>query len=197
MKNWIVFFSLFIFLLPGCSLRERERELDQKMIQLNEREQQLTLKQQMLELKEQELNEREKQLDSTSNQLVADSLIKLYPSLPGDWTVKMVCIETTCTGSAVGDTKNETWNFRFQNNNIITSAYSNNKIVRVYNGNFSGNGIKLAIQADSSEVNAPKITIRLQNSNKKAGEMEGEREIIQSNGCRILYSLELRKKSGG
>lgn len=183
-----------VILLPGCSLRERERELDQRTIALNEKEQQLSLKQQMLDLKEMELNEREKELDSTSNQLVADSLSKLYPDLPGDWTVKMVCIETTCAGSAVGDTKNEVWNFTFQNNNILASAYSNNKIVRVYNGTFSGNGIKMAIQPDSIDLQAPKITVRLQNSNKKIGEMEGEREIIQSSGCRILYSLELKKK---
>jgi hypothetical protein len=36
------------------------------------------------------------------------------------------------------------------------------------------------------------MAVRLQNIKDK--EIEGEREIVQSGGCRIVYSLQLRKQ---
>lgn len=194
MKKTVFILIIASFIFSGCSLREREVELEKKMAEINEKEQQLTLREQDLEFKELQLNERKKKLDSTSQKIANDSLYILHPELPGDWSVKMQCIETTCPGSAVGDTKNELWNITFQNNSILSTAYSNNKIVRVYNGTFTGNNIKLSVSQDSTDVSASKMTVRLQMPGKKAGEMEGEREIIQPDGCRILYSLQLKKK---
>lgn len=173
-------------------MRQREIELDKKLAEVNEKEQLLSLKEQSLDFKEQELNEREKLLDSTTKKIANDSLYILHPQLPGTWLVKMQCIETNCPGSAVGDTKNEQWDFKFHDNSIIASAISNNQLVRVYSGYYVGSSIKLTVQQDSTDLKAAKITVRLQNIKQK--EMDGEREIIQANGCRIVYALQLKKQ---
>lgn len=192
--KWIVcFLALCLIALPGCSLRKREMELTKKIARVNEREQQLNLKEQFLAFREQQLDERAKLLDSTTKKIANDSLTALHPLLPGMWAVKMVATETNCAGSAVGDTKNEQWKFSFQNNNIIARAISNNKLVRIYTGSYTGNSnsIKLTLQQDTTTPVPARMTIRLQSIQDK--EMEGEREIIQQNGCRIVYSLQLKK----
>ena len=190
-----LFLSLFaIILLSGCSLRQREIELDNKMQQVNEKEQSLSLKEQSLDFREQQLNEREKSLDSTTKKLANDSLYNSHPDLPGSWNVKMICTATNCAGSAIGDTKSEQWDITFQDNSVIASAISNNKLVRVYTGNFFGDAIRLTLQRDSADSQSAKMTIRLQTKTKNENEMEGEREIIQPGGCKILYSLQLKKQ---
>jgi hypothetical protein len=186
--KWILFVG--IVFVSGCGLRQREMELNRKMQELNVKEQELALKEQSLAIKEEQLNEKEKSLDSTKN-VVNDSLFLEHQKLPGTWMVEMQCTETNCPGSAVGDVKNEQWDFKFQNNMIIASAISNNQLVRVYTGDYLGNTLKLAVQQDSSDASA-KIVVRLQQTKEK--EMTGEREIIQANGCRILYSLRLKKQ---
>ena len=180
------------FIFSGCNLRDREIALEKRSAQIDEKEQLLFVKEQSLEFREQLLNDREKLLDSTSQVIANDSLFKNYPSLPGSWAVKMVCIETNCPGSAVGDTKNEQWDFTFHDNAIIATAISNNQLVRVYSGTNFGNSIRLTVQKDTTDAQTAKMVVRLQNIKEK--EMEGEREIIQAGGCRIVYALQLKKQ---
>ena len=63
----------------------------------------------------------------------------------------MICTETNCPGSAVGDSKNEQWDISFQDNAIIATAISNNQMVRVYTGHYFGNSIRLTVQKDSTD----------------------------------------------
>jgi hypothetical protein len=186
--KWILLMG--IVFISSCGLRQREMELNKKMQELNVKEQELALKEQSLSIKEEQLNEKEKSLDSTKN-VVNDSLFLEHQKLPGTWMVEMLCTETSCPGSAVGDVKNEQWDFKFQNNMVIASAMSNNQLVRVYTGDFLGNTLKLGVQQDSTDASA-KIVVRLQKTKDK--EMTGDREITQANGCRILYSLRLKKQ---
>ncbi|MGN6542151.1 MAG: hypothetical protein ACTHKY_15185 [Ginsengibacter sp.] len=186
--KWILVMG--IVFISGCGLRQREMELNRKMQELNVKEQELALKEQSLSIKEEQLNEKEKSLDSTKN-VVNDSLFVQHQKLPGTWMVEMQCTETNCPGSAVGDVKNEQWDFKFQNNMVIASAMSNNQLVRVYTGDYVGNTLKLSVQQDSTDASA-KIIVRLQQTKDK--EMTGDREITQANGCRILYSLRLKKQ---
>lgn len=74
---------------------------------------------------------------------------------------------------------------------VVASAINNKQVTLVYTGTYVGNTLRLAVQQDSLE-NSAKIVVRLQQVKDK--EMSGEREIIQSNGCRILYSLRLKKQ---
>jgi hypothetical protein len=187
--KWIFFMALLVF-LGGCGLRQREIELNKKMNELNQREQQLNLREQSIDLKEEQLNLREQSVDSTQK-VINDSLFLEHQKLPGKWTVEMQASETNCAGSAVGDIKNEQWDFLFQDDMVIVKAFSNKRLVRIYTGNYVGNSLRLTVNQDTSETSA-KITVRLQKASDK--EMTGEREIIQENGCRILYALRLKKQ---
>ena len=187
--KWIFFMAL-LFFLGGCGLRQREIELNKKMNELKQREQQINLREQSLELREQQVNLREQSVDSTQ-QVINDSLFREHQKLPGMWTVEMQATETNCPGSAVGDLKNEQWDFLFQDEIVIVKAFSNKRLVRIYTGNYVGNSLRLTVNQDTSETSA-KITVRLQKTNDK--EMTGEREITQENGCRILYTLRLKKQ---
>ena len=177
MKRSIIFSVFCIIIFSGCSLRQREIELDKKVADVNEKEQQLTLKEQSLDLREQQLIERQKEIVSTKRKISNDSLLILHPQLPGLWNVKMQCTETNCVGSAVGDTKNEQWEFQVQDNGVIASAISNNELVRVYSGEYSSNLLRLTLQQDSSVKEFTKMIVRLQQVQKD--QMTGEREIIQ------------------
>ena len=191
--SYLCFLLVFTgFIFSGCNLRQRELALEKRAAQIDEKEQLLFVKEQSLEAREQLLNDREKELDSTSKKIANDSLYINYPYLPGTWAVKMVCTETSCPGSAIGDTKNEQWDFTFHDNSIIATAISNNQMVRVYSGSNNGNSIRLTVQKDSADAQTARMLVRLQKT--KENEMIGEREIIQEGGCRIVYSLHLKKQ---
>ena len=187
--KWIFLITGIIF-FSSCGLRQREAELDKRTNDLMHREQELFLKEQSLQLKEEQLNNREKLLDSTTR-IVNDSLFLEHQKLPGTWLVEMQCTETNCPGSAVGDTKNELWDLKFQNDMVIVSAIANKQAAWVYTGTFIGNMLRLSVPRDTLE-NSAKIVVRLQQTKEK--EMIGEREIIQPTGCRILYSIRLKKQ---
>lgn len=188
--NFLILCSMFIF--SGCSLRQREMELDKKMTEINEREQQLTLKEQSLDIREHQLDVREKLLDSTTRKSSVDSLYALHPGIPGTWNVKMECKETTCPGSAVGDIKNEQWIINFLGNVVIATARSNDQLIRVYSGAYINSSIRLAVRQDSADKQFSKMVVNL--TQTKDDEMTGEREITQASGCHIVYSLQLKKQ---
>lgn len=193
MKWPILIFCLWLMTLTGCGLREREDALNKKMSEVAQKEQKLLLQEKTLQLKEEELNQRQRLLDSTSNKITIDSLPVLHPQLPGTWLVKMSCKETTCPGSAVGDTKTEQWQFTYQNNAVVAKAMSNNKLVRIYTGTYSGNSLELSAQQDTTTSGQNvKMVVRLLET--KENEMEGQREIIRAEGCRVVYSLALQKQ---
>ncbi len=189
----IQFYIFFIFLLcTGCYDRSKEKLLEEKEIALAQKEQELLIKDNDLQLKEEDLLEREKLLD-TSNRAVADTLAALHPTLSGNWNVTMRCTETTCAGSAVGDVKKEQWQIAFQSNTIIATATIDNKVVRVYSGNFIGNSFVLTAQQESGEApQGTRIVVRLQKN--KDNQLSGQREIIRPQECKIVYSLDLQKQ---
>lgn len=173
-------------------MHKREQELEVKVAELNQKEQELLLKEKSLQLKEEQLAKREKLLDSTANKNSIDTLSSLHPNLPGLWNVTMRCTETTCAGSAVGDTKNEQWEISFENNTVIAKAMSDKKLLRVYSGTYAGNSFELtAQQNNASDAQAAKMVVRLQKT--KENEMAGQREIIRPD-CRIVYALELSRQ---
>ena len=201
MKQKIVFLGLWLMIATGCGLQEREKELEKKISEVNQKEQELLLKEKSLQVKEEELAQRKKLLDSSSKKSVVDSVAKksvadsvavLHPELAGTWNVTMRCTETTCAGSAVGDTKNEQWVISYQDNTVIANAISDKKIVRVYAGSYNGNSIELSTQPDDADPEQKtKMVVRLQVT--KENEMAGQREITHADDCRIIYSLELKK----
>ena len=192
--KWISYIScLWLIFLLGCNLREREMELKNKMSEINQKKQELSFKEKSLQLREKELNEREKSLDSVLNKPFVDTISSRHPGIPGIWLVKMLCTETTCPGSAVGDTKTEQWEINYQDNAVIAKAMSDNKLVRIYTGAFTGDALDLLTQSiDSGKTKPVNMTVHLKKI--KENEMEGQREIIRPGDCRIVYDLELKKK---
>lgn len=188
MKGLVI--CLLLFFLSGCDTREREVALQKKENLLNEREQQLLLKEKTLQAKEDEVNKRRQQLDSTTK---ADTVHKVVPMLAGAWQVKMTCTETTCAGSAVGDTKTEQWIFLYQGTTLLVKAMAGEQLVRVYSGFYTNDAIELAEDKSSTATQtAAKMTIRLRMVDDT--HLEGQREIVRENDCRVVYALQLQKQ---
>jgi hypothetical protein len=187
-----VLFLLLSYFISGCGLRQREQELDKRLLQVNQKEQELLLKEKSLQLKEDELAKKEKLLDSTTKNQ-PDSFFTRFPQVMGKWNVTMRCTETNCSGSAVGDTKNEQWEIHYQNQTIVAEAFSDNKLVRVYSGSNSGSSIELSTEQENADTNtkATRMIVRIQEI--RENEMTGQRDIIRPDNCHIVYSLEFKR----
>jgi hypothetical protein len=190
--KYVILVYLFSFFAAGCGLREREMELEKRTNELNRKEQELLLKIKSFQLQEEELLKRQKQLDSSSR-LLADSFLLQHPKILGKWNVTMHCTETTCPGSAIGDIKNEQWEISYQNKQVIAQAYSDNKLVRIYSGNYNGSAIELSTGPDNPDLSlSTNMIVRIQEI--KENEMRGKREIIRPDNCRIIYDLLFKKQ---
>lgn len=119
MKQATILFILLALTIQGCGLNEREKNLQKQQMELNKKGQELLVWEQRLKMREQELNNTKQILDSAQVQIdtVYNSL------LTGRWIVKMTCTETTCDGSAIGDTKTEQWDISYNGKNIVVKAF--------------------------------------------------------------------------
>lgn len=174
----------------GCGLRERELRLEKKENEINQKEQQLLLMEKQLQLREAALAEREKVKDSLPPQVVPADSTAVDSTILGNWATNMRCTETTCEGSAVGDTKNELWTIEYESNAVIVKAMADKKLVRVYTGAYSENGLQLTAEQEP-EAPSNKIIVRLEQKNPN--EMEGIREISRADECHIVYAVTLKK----
>mgnify|MGYP003577245389 CR=1 FL=1 len=190
MKYLIYLLAFSFVFLQGCDLRKREEAITQRETRLNEKEQELLLKEKTLQIREEELVKREQLIDSTR---LIDSTALQNAAFPGTWDVKMTCTETSCPGSAVGDTKSETWQLEYQENTVVARAMVNNELVRVYSGQFTGNTLELVDNRENiPNQPATNIVVRLRLTN--ANHLDGTREIERVGECKILYNLVLTKK---
>jgi hypothetical protein len=194
--KWIFFAPLLLaFIISGCGLQKREALLQEREAQLAQKEQALVVKEKNLQLKAEELAIKEQQfqkgqaLDTTSQQ--AGGIF--YPALIGKWNASMTCTETTCAGSAIGDTKTETWELSYQNDRVVARAMAGENLVRIYTGVYKNNLLELTENVElSSAAPATKIVVRLTFVNQNA--LEGRREIIRAGDCRIIYALQLDRQ---
>lgn len=192
--KWIFYAPLLlVFISSGCGLQKREALLQEREAQLAKKEQALVVREKNLQLKAEELALKEQQLlrqgqaaDTTSQE--AGGIF--YPALIGKWNATMTCTETTCAGSAIGDTKTETWELSYQNERVIARAMAGENLVRIYTGVYKNNLLELTENVElSSAAPATKIVVRLTFLNQNA--LEGRREIIRAGDCRIIYALQL------
>ena len=102
----------------------------------------------------------------------------------------MTCTQTTCSGSAVGDTRSEQWTISYEGNSVIVKAMFDDKLIRTYIGPPNQNTIELKDQ-QTTDSSSTKMTVRLRLTNMTT--MDGEREIIRENNCKVVYSLQLNK----
>ena len=190
MNRSLILLVMFSFILGGCDYRKREAQLKQRETALNEKEQQLILKEKTLQLKEADLLKREQAFDSTIRR---DTVHKVDASLVGNWNVEMTCTEANCPGSAVGDTKIETWQISYQATNLIAKVLVNNQLARTYSGFYTGNTIELTENRNRSDDKAiTRMIVRL--TIKDPTHLEGQREIVRENQCKVIYDLQLEKE---
>ena len=188
----ILLLSLSLILFgTGCGLQQREVELKKRTDELNNKEQELLAKERALEIKAAELAQKEQQQDSSAS-LGVDSFMVQHPQIPGKWNVVMRCTETTCAGSAVGDTKNEQWDMSYEGKLMVIRAFADNKLVRVYTGGYNGSSVELSIEQDQPTPAQTSMTVRFQEIEERV--IRGQREIVRPDQCHIIYSLELNKQ---
>jgi len=190
-KNVLVLFgSILVIASMGCSSRKQEDTLQKWEDSLARKEDELTARAKTLDIREAELRQKELQIDSLTN----DSSLSINPALAGLWNVKMSCTETTCAGSAVGDTKAEQWELSYQGHLLLAKAISDTRLIRIYTGQLNGNTADLIEQRkDSTQHPGIMMSVRLRiidNSN-----MEGEREIVREKDCKIVYAISMQKQS--
>ena len=196
MERILIFTLAITMLTSGCDTRKRELELERRQAALDQREQQLLLRERTLQLQEEEWQKKKNQLDSISfldSIPLVDTSYVVDPTLAGAWAVKMTCRETSCQGSAVGDTKTEHWDIRYQGNHVVAKAMEGNRLARVYSGQYNGNVLELIEHRDTSSlVYDIRMVVRLRLLNART--MEGQREIIRENDCKIVYALRMDKQ---
>ena len=100
----------------------------------------------------------------------------------------MTCVETSCSGSAIGDVRNEQWNISYRNDLFIVEGMANGSVNTLYTGLY--NGKELQLNSGESSVGTI-ISIVLEPGEQ--GSMSGKREVTQSGGCKIVYKLNLNK----
>ena len=189
MKFCYLLLLVVMLFFYGCSYKQKEEQIERKEAELNQKEQELILKEKTLAIKEEELLKKQSKMDSSFN-----NNSPYIDTLTGNWNVQMTCTQTTCPGFAVGDTKTEQWNISYEANHIIAKAMNGDKLSRIYSGIYTGNTVELVEEREGTTAQpATKMTIRLQL--KEGTSMQGQREIVRENGCRVLYSLQLDKRS--
>jgi len=192
MKKIFVYSLSFFFCCCGCDVREKEEKLQKEETRLNEKAAELQRKEQSLALKEEELNKRQHLLDSAT--AINDTTHLVNPVLAGNWNATMTCTETTCAGSAIGDTKNEQWQFAYGGKTLNVRVTANGQLVRVYKGYSNGNALELTEDiAGAIAPSGAQMIVRLQL--KDDTHLEGKREIVRGNDCKIVYALQLEKQT--
>ncbi len=185
MKPKLIFLFILIVFIQSCGLNEREKNIKKLQLEIAQKEQSLLAWEQRLKLKEQDLDHAKQSLDSAKMQTDSGSLYN--PAINGKWIVKMSCIETSCEGSALGDTKTEQWDISYNQNTVIVKAYSGPVLIRVYTGKYKDNQLKIVDERPNIDVSFKAALNFI-----SAAKMDGTREIIQKD-CKIVYALTAEK----
>lgn len=189
MKRTILICLAFLIVLAGCDIDQREKEVERKAQVLQQKEEELQARETALALKEEELSRQVQAMDSSRQ----DSAFIYDPRLIGLWSVRMTCTETTCPGSAVGDTKTEQWELSYQGHHLQARALVSDTLTRVYQGIYTGNTLELVEERGGAPAQpSTRMIVRLRLVN--ASTMEGQREIVREGDCKIIYALQMDKQ---
>ena len=193
MKRPLIFIEclLLVGFLASCGQAKREQQLVAREKQVLELRQELNMKASALALQATKLNQMSQQLDSAN--IIEDSLKVNFPLLSGRWVVSMTCSETTCQGSAIGDTKTEQWLISRQAGSIIAQAYNNQTINRVYVGKYKDGALQLKAQPILSTTDTT-TTINVVLQPQSDSLMLSGKRTINRPDCRIVYDMTLKKQ---
>jgi hypothetical protein len=175
---------IFAAALHGCGFKEKEQQIARKEKQLAEKEQSLIQWEQRLTLLERDLLDKKKKQAEDSTAAMDSTQAQIFV---GKWTIKMRCVETNCSGSAIGDSKTETWEISYQNRAMVVNAFARNELSRIYNGSFSQNRLEVANGQPGAES---LIRVILE---AKENKMEGIRDVERAD-CKIRYTLTAERQ---
>ncbi|WP_207423326.1 hypothetical protein [Desertivirga brevis] len=185
MKSYpLVFTLLLTFLLFSCGTDTKLKAVQDSLAIKNRHIDSLNIQ---LKLKDDTIAFIKNSLDTTK--ITEDSAAVYKAELVGRWAVNMQCIETSCEGSAIGDVKNEQWEISYEGAVLVAKAFNNKEVTRIYKGAFSNEHIELKSIEPTGNT---QMIVTLQ-QRKDEGTLEGVREIIKANDCRIRYSIKLAK----
>ena len=180
-------FFLSIFSFYGCGFEERKQALDAREANLQAREQNLLMKQKMLTQLEDSIKLNIAKQDSAT--LALKNLgLPLPDSLQGVWNINMVCTQTNCSGSAVGDSRKETWTFTGgDSTGVYVKAMNGDKLIRIYSGIYDGSAFILSTPTDTmTNTSVMNVKLNIDNVNK----LSGSRVINQADGCSTTFRLD-------
>ncbi len=177
-------FLVFVFLIPlSCNDTSR----------LEKREQILAEKEQRFALKEAEYLDLLKMRDSIMSK--KDTLIddKNWPStIAGKWNGKIICKESSCSDYAVGDLRNDTWEFVSDSLNKSVNVYNiNNQLVRTYSAKMENEEIKLNFHSDSTSAKKVEMNVVLNSFSPK--KIQGNRTVSVNSNCSASFTVELSR----
>lgn len=184
--KWISACFLFsIFSLLGCADKQREERLKQ-------REEALSQKENLFALKEAEYQSLLKMRDSLLS-IQKDTIVpEGWPEfVTGLWNSKVICTQSTCGNYVVGDVRTDQWEFGYDSTRLIAKVSSNNKLVRVYNGNYKDSVISLSFLSDSTSQKRVAMNISL--TEITPDKLKGTRIVNVDNACSATFSVELIK----
>lgn len=171
--------TCFVILFQSCGVSEREKNIRERETANSAKEQELILWEQRLKIEQQEFDNK-KNIDTTN---LTDSTSIYSDEIHGSWIVKMNCVETSCEGSAIGDSKTERWEFTIEQQDIQVKAYVGKTLIRTYLGVLDGNLVKITDEKPNTTTTI-KAILKLTKNNA----MEGTRDVIQKD-CKIVYAL--------
>lgn len=182
MKRPIIFFTALL-IFHACTDSNKENNL-------KTREQDLITKEKEFAAKETEYQELLAMRDSLKNANDSATANSLPQNIPGKWNGKMICTESSCAEHAIGDQRNDVWEFSENGKTVsakVSNRTGNNKI---YTGNYTGTELRLTSESDSSSIGKTQINIVLNDLQKT---LKGTRYTTGANGCTAKFSLELEK----
>lgn len=188
MNRLSLFFGLIMSLVfISCDdLQKREQELIIRENDLNRREQ-------LFKEKEAEYYSLLKERDSILSQ---DSIVKInrWPdNLLGQWSSRIVCVETNCNDYVVGDTRNDTWEFVQDSAQLHVNVYSKSGLIRVYDGKYIDNQITLRYATDTTAQKFVEMKVYLNEIDSQ--KISGFRTVSVNNQCSAKFTVELNKVS--
>lgn len=181
MRFFLLFPILFLF---ACD--------DSKEQALVQREADLTRREQLFNAKEAEYQYLLHFRDSIEH---VDSIAKLsqWPEgVQGQWSSKIVCVESSCTEYVIGDVRNDIWEFAQDSLGMVMQVYNNKKdSVRTYSGQFNGQEIRLTYATDTAAQKFVEMNVVL--NEITANKIAGRRSVTVNGKCTAHFSVELIK----
>ena len=179
----IIFLTL-LFTLTSCSDSEKGKKLEEREISLVTKEKEFAAK-------EDEYRNLLAMRDSIRKQEDSVTVNSLPENIPGKWTGKMICTESTCAEHVIGDQRNDVWEFSEKGKTVLAKVTDRTGNLKVYSGNYTGLELRLNSNEDSLATRKTEINLILNDLQKNT--LKGTRKITADNNCVAKFTLELEK----